>query len=261
VLIKSSAVRKNLAQLEYEFVAFETGYKWTSVEDADLYLMRRQDSFGIQFVNPFEQMLINSTMLSIYSDFQQRNTLLQYFSGTHPLANYIGMEEFILDQLPKIPEIEDPTFTYAHINITHKPYVFSPDGYLDYPDETSTLAEDNRHFPEGYLYSIEYINAQMLDIIQRIIARSDTPPIIIVQGDHGYRVDTASDWANISPILNAYYLPGMADDRLYPTISPVNSFRLIFNDYFGGAYELLPDKSYDSEDITLPLPEVMPDCQ
>ena len=154
-------------------------------------------------------MLIDSTTLSIYSDYQRRNTLLKYFGSTHPLANYIGMEEFILNQLPKIPEIDDPTFTYAHINITHKPYVFSPTGYLDYPDEISTVAEDNRHFPAGYIYSIEYVNAQMLTIIREILSRSDTPPIIIVQGDHGYRVDTASDWANISPILNAYYLPGM----------------------------------------------------
>ena len=261
VLIKSSAVRKSFQNLGYKFVAFETGYKWTSVEDADLYLMRSQDSFGIQFVTPFEQMLIDSTTLSIYSDYQRRNTLLKYFGSTHPLANYIGMEEFILSQLPKIPEIDAPTFTYAHINVTHKPYVFSPTGYLDYPDEISTVAEDNRHFPAGYISSIEYVDAQMLAIIREILSRSDTPPIIIVQGDHGYRVDTASDWANISPILNAYYLPGMANDRLYPTISPVNTFRLIFNDYFGGAYELLPDKSYDSEEITLPLPEVMPDCQ
>jgi hypothetical protein len=261
ILIKSSTVRKNFEQMGYKFVAFETGYKWTSVENADLYLIRSQDSYGIQFVTPFEQMLIDSTTLSIYSDYQRRNTLLKYFGSTHPLANYIGMEEFILNQLPKIPEIDDPTFTYAHINITHKPYVFSPNGYLDYPDEISTVAEDNRHFPTGYLYSIEYINARMLAIIREILARSDTPPIIILQGDHGYRVDTATDWANISPILNAYYLPGMEEHVLYPTISPVNTFRLIFNEYFGGAYELLPDESYDSEKITQPLPEAFQDCQ
>jgi hypothetical protein len=33
---------------------------------------------------------------------------------------------------------------------------------------------------------------------------------------------------------------------LYPTITPVNTFRLVFNDYFGGRYELLPDISYFS---------------
>lgn len=31
---------------------------------------------------------------------------------------------------------------------------------------------------------------------------------------------------------------------LYPAISPVNSFRVIFNSQFGTEYPLLPDRSY-----------------
>jgi hypothetical protein len=46
-----------------------------------------------------------------------------------------------------------------------------------------------------------------------------------------------------SAILNAYYLPGAAD-ALYETISPVNSFRLVFRDYFGLDYPPLPDHSF-----------------
>lgn len=49
-------------------------------------------------------------------------------------------------------------------------------------------------------------------------------------------------------ILNAYYLPNVDKDALnsslYPSITPVNSFRLVFNLYFDADYELLPDKSY-----------------
>ena len=33
---------------------------------------------------------------------------------------------------------------------------------------------------------------------------------------------------------------------LYPAISPVNTFRLIFNTYLGADYPLLEDISYDS---------------
>jgi hypothetical protein len=33
---------------------------------------------------------------------------------------------------------------------------------------------------------------------------------------------------------------------LYPTISPVNSFRLVFNSYFGGKYDMLDDATYFS---------------
>jgi hypothetical protein len=44
--------------------------------------------------------------------------------------------------------------------------------------------------------------------------------------------------------LAAYFLPKKGTARLYPSITSVNSFRLVFNLYFGGHYELLPDVSY-----------------
>jgi hypothetical protein len=47
-------------------------------------------------------------------------------------------------------------------------------------------------------------------------------------------------------ILNAYYLPGGGEKLLYPGITPVNTFRVIFKYYFGADIELLPDASYYS---------------
>ena len=46
------------------------------------------------------------------------------------------------------------------------------------------------------------------------------------------------------PILNAYHLPGDGIEALYPNISPVNTFRVIFNEYFGFNLPLLEDQSY-----------------
>jgi hypothetical protein len=40
-------------------------------------------------------------------------------------------------------------------------------------------------------------------------------------------------------------LPGH-EDSLYSTITPVNTFRLVFNKYFGGKYDMLKDVSYFS---------------
>jgi hypothetical protein len=47
-------------------------------------------------------------------------------------------------------------------------------------------------------------------------------------------------------ILNAYYFPE-AKPNLYPSITPVNSFRLLFDTYFGADYKLLDDVSYYSD--------------
>ena len=45
-------------------------------------------------------------------------------------------------------------------------------------------------------------------------------------------------------IMNAYYLPDRDRNILYPSITPVNSFRLILNLYFGTSFKLIPDESF-----------------
>ena len=45
-------------------------------------------------------------------------------------------------------------------------------------------------------------------------------------------------------ILNAYYLPGVGNEALYDEISPVNTFRVILNEYFSANLELLPDRTF-----------------
>ena len=67
---------------------------------------------------------------------------------------------------------------------------------------------------------------------------------IIVQGDHGPRLGLTdevetSDVEDRFGILNAFYLPGDAELKLYPSISSVNTFRLILSEYFDANYPLL----------------------
>jgi hypothetical protein len=45
--------------------------------------------------------------------------------------------------------------------------------------------------------------------------------------------------------LSAFYLPGY-DQSLSTTLTPVNNFRLVFDQYFGADLDLLPDNSYFS---------------
>jgi hypothetical protein len=78
--------------------------------------------------------------------------------------------------------------------------------------------------------------------VDTILAESDVPPIIIIQGDHGPWLQPKEKRMRI---LAAMYFPGH-QDKLYPTITPVNIFRLVFNLYFGGKYEQLEDVSYFS---------------
>ena len=45
-------------------------------------------------------------------------------------------------------------------------------------------------------------------------------------------------------IFNACLFPDGGDKNLYDSISPVNTFRVLFNHYFGTDYPLLEDRSF-----------------
>jgi hypothetical protein len=95
-----------------------------------------------------------------------------------------------------------------------------------------------------YVGQVSYINSQIIPIIDSILAQSEVKPIILLQGDHGF------DLPNRMEILNAYLVPDVVRAQLYQGISPVNSFRLLFDAYFGAKYVLLPDKSFYSNYAT-----------
>lgn len=169
-----------------------------------------------------------------------------------------SLERF--EKLGSIPEEDGPTFTFAHMYITHDPYVFDRDGeYL------SQEKANNRSSKENYINSLIFANEKVKQVVEDLLSQydSDNLPIVVIQGDEGplprrYREDEYNfDWKDEATkeelrqkmrILNAYYLPGVEDDLLYPSITPVNTFRLIFNLYFGTEYEILDDKSYAFRD-------------
>ena len=74
--------------------------------------------------------------------------------------------------------------------------------------------------------------------------------IIILQGDHGpclladWEKPDETCWKECYSILNAYYMPANVADKFYNSITPVNTFRIISNTYFGTSYKLLEDRSY-----------------
>lgn len=51
-------------------------------------------------------------------------------------------------------------------------------------------------------------------------------------------------------ILNAYYLPGVPASAVWPNITPVNTFRLILDQYFHADLARLPDREYAFADLS-----------
>jgi hypothetical protein len=103
----------------------------------------------------------------------------------------------------------------------------------------------------GYANKLEYTNSLLLKAVEEILSRSSTPPIIIIQGDHGPGSQlnwNSAEQSNLEErfgIFTAIYLPdGVDNGMLYPTISPINLFPVILDSYFGYDLELVPDRSF-----------------
>jgi hypothetical protein len=233
-MIKDSAVRQAFTAEGYTIVAFDADFYRTQWPDADLYIAYESRGGGLRKVNEFEALATDTTALFFLLDANLvlGGSPLEFVYETRNVEKY-NRVNFTFDTLEDFPATPGPKFVWVHIPSPHGPYVFSETGRY-FPDLDET--------PEGYRAQVIYLNQRVLDAVDAILARSEIPPVIVVQGDHGAE-DTYGDYRRLN-ILNAYYLPGEESGRLYPSITPVNTFRLILDTYFDDEMDLLPDVSY-----------------
>jgi hypothetical protein len=255
-LLRNSKVRETLEELGYITVAFETGFRWTEIRDADIYLSPSDAALGDQQLakrlTEYEILFLRSTATLLIIDMPE--AFPQLFSNEIDRSRDIRRERtlYVLDQLETLPSVKGPKFVFVHIVSPHKPFVFAADG------SPVTVVRDDY---EAYADQVAYLNSRMETIVRKLINNSNTPPIIVIQGDHGGVHAALGDRLTI---LNVYYLPGEGKENLYSNISPVNTFRVIFNTFFGGNFELLEDISYYSSyenpyDFEV-FPETRPGC-
>jgi hypothetical protein len=262
-LIRHSAARQMLEELGYTTVSFETGYYWTGWYDADYFMApphrgTLNDLFTTGGLNSFEVMYLRSTAGLLLVDFAQKLGLPKKLVPDVDYPNRTRREQvqYILGQLQfdRVPSLQGPKLVFVHLVIPHPPNVFGPNGEM-------VILPDNDKM--GYRDQVIFVSKQIKSIVKDIITKSDRPPVIVIQGDHG-AVQLRGD-GHVA-ILNAYYLPGVdPSSLLYPSISPVNTFRVIFNLYFGGNYPLLEDVSNfsnrDSPYTFQIMPNTRPGCE
>ncbi len=258
--IKDNRVRLFLENEGYKTVAFDTGYFWDSWLNADYFFSTTTSSRFTSFLTPFEGLFLNTTALLPLIESQILVSQKNATEIQNPVQLHIERELFKLGKIGQIAGISNPKFVYAHFMVPHEPFIFREDGSIQsdvayYSEHNNPI--DEQHYLDGYTQQVEFINHRILANIDNILESSRIPPVIILQGDHGARDE------NRHNILNAYHIPG-GNKFLYPGISPVNSFRLVFDTFFNAGLGFLPDKSYFST-LTSPYqyeekPELSPSC-
>lgn len=232
--ILHSQVRQEFEDRGYRVIAFDSGADWLNWRDADQYIAPPPKTFFSTHLDIFEYIFLDTTAL--------HPLMTQpFFLRNKYVYNYERIL-FTLNELPKIAQIEGSKFVYVHMLIPHRPNIFLPDGSMnpntDYYKKGVGEGINRQYDIEGYLNNMKFINRRLPGLIRDILQNSKTPPIIIIQGDHGYQLpDIRFD------ILNAYLFPDQNYTALYPEITPANTFRVIFNTYFEDNYPLLKDQS------------------
>ncbi|RJP27564.1 MAG: hypothetical protein C4527_13310 [Candidatus Omnitrophota bacterium] len=172
-------------------------------------------------------------------------------------ARILGM----FDEIAVLKKSDTPKYVFAHFVSPHPPFIFGPNGE-DISNVQMDMFGDVWKNKQAYFDQIIFVNTKIKKMCESILANTNRNVIILLHSDHGSGClpgQFKPDGPDEIPLLKkenmverfgnfmAYYFPNQQYDRLYPGITPVNSFRIVFNQFFDDQFELLPDKSYTSD--------------
>ncbi|HYC30425.1 MAG TPA: sulfatase-like hydrolase/transferase [Chitinophagaceae bacterium] len=247
--------------------AFRSSRQMIQAEDNELFRILKKQGYGLynyswfyfkdapSRVTPFALSDPRELVASQTFWFRFKKDIAWHFKIFR--RNEIAQPPFFLkecqDNLARIPETYNgikklsastqpqPVFAYAHFLMPHAPFLFDSTGKVKPQNEWGL----NTH--QNYLDQLKYANKMIMDLCTTLQKEAKRPRIIIVQSDHGYRNYTKRD--NLPhdvelKNLSAFYFPGQRYDKLYDSISNVNTFRVIMDKYFNYHLPLLKDTSF-----------------
>lgn len=223
----------------YSVITFENYASGHFDLGEDLRLSRHQFALGevdlSGGLNEFEKIMLNTSITRLFLDTEiipgfNENELVRLEYYEHYLQT-----KYILEKLPDIPKLKSPKFVFVHILVPHIPHVFTPNGDFRFPADPSL---------NGYRDNAIFIDETILPVLHEVIVQSENPPVIILMGDHGPPATNFTSPETRMKNLEAYFVNADAESKLYASITPVNSFRIILDEYFGSDYPMLEDVSY-----------------
>jgi hypothetical protein len=154
-----------------------------------------------------------------------------------------------IEEIKAIGERDRPVYVFAHILVPHGPFNFAADG------RCLTMEESGRRGArQGYIDQVAYAGRIIEDVVAHLQAGDRAPPVILIQADEGpfpaFEAGVPLQDQQAQPlrvktgILNAYYFPNRRYEALSDSITPVNSYRVLFNAVLGADFDLLPDRVF-----------------
>ena len=137
---------------------------------------------------------------------------------------------------------------FFHIFVPHPPFIFGPNGENVIPDHNEISGLQSWENPQGYVNQFIYATNQVHTVINNIV-QNDPTAIIILQGDTGTftGIEDLSK-RKMNDIYQAHsilYAVRMPEVNNLENIGPVNTYRILFNNYFNMDYEYIEQRSYE----------------
>lgn len=176
-----------------------------------------------------------------YTHLYQQRFINQLNNQIKAEANAAKKAEHFLDSCLHI-SAEKPVFFYGHFMLPHNPYKFDSTGRL----QTYTYDRYQSYYqkPGTYLSQVAYTRNLILQLAKEIIDKKGSDAIIIIQGDHGYRMFNPQrfDESHKRKILSAIYFPDKNYSLISDSLYAPNTFRIVLNKYFKQQIPLLQSK-------------------
>ena len=257
-LVDDNAVARFLKAQGYRYI--HIGSWWDPTEESSL----ADVNYGVSATSDFFEAFVDTTIVPEVVDRLPRLGIrLPSLEARGVGAQHDGAIEGFR-RLLDVADSPGPKFVFAHILIPHEPFVFNEDGTPVTPAQTRS-----RTLAQQFLQQALYTNHRLEEIARALVDRPEAErPIVIIQTDEGPNPprfvanEDTFDWAGATDeelqikfgVLNAFYLPGLssADAAIEPGMTTVNTFRFVFDRYFGADLPLLPNRLYQYHDKSRP---------
>jgi hypothetical protein len=208
--------------------------------------------------NPHADLDIDFGLMDEFSLVLLKTTLIAPFAEKLGFFNRFRRRILnIFRKIPGITQMKVPTFTFSHIMVPHPPYLFKKDGS---PEKVPKYINNFHKWShrEKYIGQLQYVNLCLKKLVDEVLDQSGKKPVIIIQSDHGTAslLEEGGKGAWKKPkqdmlkerfdILNLAFIPCTDVKKLPADLSPVNTFKIIFNTYFNTKFKLLENRHYYS---------------
>jgi len=231
-MIRTARAFRELRSLGYSVVHFSSGWESTDTSAvADI-------AIPCGPVSEFLLTLARTSLLRLLDEYTQ------IIGGR--AASRVNC---IFSRLTDLPRGQQPMAVFAHILSPHPPFVFAADGTVRAQGVVQS-GPDGWHDKNAYVQQLRYINFRVQVLVGALALRG-RQPVVVIQSDHGPA--SSGGWETSDPrlirermqILNAILIPG-SSAIVPPDLTPVNTFRFLFNHYFNAKLDMLPNTTYFS---------------